>query len=173
MAQNEIGIKPAGKQLVITRVFNAPRATVFKMWTKEEHLKNWWGPAGFDLNIKQLDLKAGGIFHYSMGSNGMEMWGQFIYVEIVPPEKLVFINTFSDEDGNITPSPFMPGWPLEVINTVTFEEEEGKTTVTIKGNPHNATEEEYKVFESAIASLQQGFGGTFDRLDEYLVSLSL
>jgi len=173
MAQNEIGIKPDSKQLVITRVFKAPRATVFKMWTEAEHLKNWWGPAGCDLKIKKLDLKAGGVFHYSMGGAGMEMWGKFIYVEIVPPEKLVFINTFSDEDGNITPSPFMPGWPREVINTVTFDEEEGKTTLTIKGNPHKASEDEQNAFESAIASMQQGFGGTFDKLDEYLVSLSL
>jgi uncharacterized protein YndB with AHSA1/START domain len=172
MIQNEHGNQPLGRQLVNERVFNASRVTVFKMWTEAEHLENWWGPAEFHLKIKQLDVKPGGVFHYSIDNNGMEMWGKFIYVEVVPPEKLVFINTFSDEDGNITPSPFMPDWPLEVINTVMFEEREGKTTLTIKGKPHNASEEQQKAFESAIGSMEQGFGGTFDKLEHYLLSLN-
>jgi len=161
------------KELVIIRVFNAPRDIVFKMWTEAEHLAKWWGPKGFDVIVKKLELKPGGVFHYCMAKNDMEMWGKFVYREIVAPEKLVFINSFSDKDGNITRSPFMANWPLEVLNTLTFKEQDGKTTVTLKGGPCNATEEEQNIFAANTGSMQQGFAGTFEQLDEYLAAITI
>lgn len=123
--------------LVITRTFDAPRDLVFKMWTETEHLKHWWGPKGFTFGISKLDLRPGGVFHYSMTSpDGHEMWGKFVYREIVAPEKIVFINSFSDEEGNTVRAPFSPTWPLEILNTITFAEHEGKTVITMRGNPN-------------------------------------
>src|SRR5665647_1251665 len=88
-------------ELVLTHVFNAPRELVFKAWTDAEHLKHWWGPAGFKISISKFDIRPGGVFHYCMKSDaGDEMWGKFVYHEIVAPEKLVFVNSFSDEEGN-------------------------------------------------------------------------
>ena len=163
--------KPTGKPFVISRVFNAPRDVVWKAWTEEQHLKHWWGPKGCKIEIAKLDVRPGGIFHYVMRySTGASMWGRFTYVEIAAPERLVFRNAFSDEAGGITRAPF-PGtgtFPLEIENTVTFEERGGQTTITLHGLPHNASDEERKFFEGMFASMQGGFGGTFDQLAAYL-----
>lgn len=70
------------------------------------------------------------------------MWGRFVYREITRPEKLVFIVSFSDKDGGITRHPMSDTWPLEVINTVTSTEKNGKTTLTLRGGPINASAEE-------------------------------
>jgi uncharacterized protein YndB with AHSA1/START domain len=62
------------------------------------------------------------------------MWGRFVYREIVAPERIVFINSFSDEEGNITRAPFSPTWPLEVLNTLTLSEHEGKIYLPFEGD---------------------------------------
>ncbi|TMV46808.1 SRPBCC domain-containing protein [Paenibacillus mesophilus] len=155
--------------LVITRVFNAPRELVFKAWTEPERLAQWWGPKGFALEISKLDLRPGGMFLGSQRSpEGFVMWGKFVYQEITPPEKLVFIQSFSDEEGNTVRAPFSPVWPLEIINELTLTEHEGKTTLTLRGGPINATEDELKAFEGMKPMVQQGFVGTFDQLEAFL-----
>jgi uncharacterized protein YndB with AHSA1/START domain len=160
------------RELVITRTFDAPRDLVFKAWTDPEHLQHWWGPKGFTFSVAKLDLRPGGMFHYSMKSpDGHEMWGRFVYREIVAPEKIVFVNSFSDEEGNVTRAPFSPTWPLEVFNTLTLSEHEGQTTLTLRGGPINATEEERRTFEAASESIKQGFSGTFDQLADYLARM--
>jgi uncharacterized protein YndB with AHSA1/START domain len=79
-----------------------------------------------------LDLRPGGIFLASQRSpEGQDMWGKFVYQEIKAPEKLVFIQSFSDEKGNTVRAPFSPVWPLEIINKLTFTESEGTTTLTL------------------------------------------
>ena len=160
---------PMEKELVIMRQFNAPRELVFKAWTEPERLAQWWGPKGGDIHVSKLELKPGGTFLYTMKQpNGQDMWGKFVYREITPPEKLVFVNSFSNGDGGITGNPWMPIWPLEILNTLTLTEHEGKTTLTIKGKPINATAEEIKNFEGFRDSMQAGFAGSFEQLDEYL-----
>jgi len=161
-----------GKEFVITRVFDAPRDLVFKVCTEPEHLKHWWGPKGFTWVSCIVDLRPGGLFHYCMRSpDGHEMWGKFVYREIIPPERLVFVNSFSDQDGKTTRAPWNPTWPLEVLNNMTFTEQDGKTIVEMRGRPINATEEERKTFEAGFESMQQGFKGTLDQLAEYLAKL--
>jgi uncharacterized protein YndB with AHSA1/START domain len=156
-------------ELVITRVFNAPRELVFKAWTEPERLQKWWGPKGLTLEVSKLDLRPSGIFLGSQRSpEGHVMWGKFVYQEIKAPEKLVFIQSFSDEEGNTARAPFSPAWPLEIINKLTFTENEGTTILTLRGGPINATDEELKAFEGMRPMIQQGFGGTFDQLDDYL-----
>jgi uncharacterized protein YndB with AHSA1/START domain len=160
-------------ELVITRTFNAPRELVFKVWTTAEHLKHWWGPTGFEIIVSNADIRPGGTFHYCMKADGHEMWGKFLYREIVAPEKIVWVNCFSDPEGNITRAPFSStsAFPLEILNRITFTEDEGKTTLTLRSKPVDATEEELQFFNSMHESMQQGFGGTFDQLDNYLASL--
>jgi uncharacterized protein YndB with AHSA1/START domain len=160
------------EEFVITRVFDAPRDLVFKAHTECERLKRWWGPKGFTMTACNLDLKPGGAFHYCMRSpNGQDMWGKFVYREIVAPERLVFVNSFSDEMGGSTRNPWMPTWPLEVLNVATFTEQGGKTTLTMRGTPHNASPEERAAFKAAMHSMEQGFGGTFAQLDHYLAEV--
>lgn len=108
------------QELVITRTFNAPRELVFKAWTEAERVAQWWGPKGMNIKIIHFDLRPGGKFIYSLTApDGFEMGGLFVYHEIVSPEKMVFVNSFADKDGNIVPAPF-PNWPLEVKNTLTL-----------------------------------------------------
>lgn len=158
--------------LTLTRVFNAPRAIVFKAWTEAERLAQWWGPKGFDFVVATMDLRPGGAFHYCMrGPNGMEMWGKLVYEEVVAPERLVFINSFSDKDGRLTRHPMSATWPLEIHNTLILTEQEGKTTLTLSGGPVNATEAERQTYEAGRNGLQQGMAGSFAQLDAYLASL--
>jgi len=158
------------KKLVITRTLNAPRELVWKAWTDPKALAEWWGPKEFEITVHKFDFKPEGIFHYDMlAHNGFQMWGIFTYKEITAPEKIVFINSFSDKEGNITRAPFFDGkWPLEIRNTLTLTEESGKTILTLIGGPINSTEEEQAAFESNTKSMQQGFAGTFDKLEQYL-----
>ncbi|MES2704463.1 MAG: SRPBCC family protein [Bacteroidota bacterium] len=153
---------------LLSRSFDAPRELVFKAWTQAEHLAKWWGPKGFDLEVITLDVKPGGIFHYRMSANGQEMWGKFVFQEISAPGRLVFVSSFADKDGNVIPNPWLPIFPLEIRNVVTFAEEHGKTLLTLAGKPLNATPEQQKGYMDLRENMQQGFGGTFDKLDAHL-----
>jgi uncharacterized protein YndB with AHSA1/START domain len=156
----------------ITRAFVAPRDLVWKAFTEPEHLVQWWGPKGFSMQVARLDLRPGGVFHYSMRSpEGRTMWGKFVYREIAAPERITFVNSFCDEQGDLVRNPFNPNWPLEVLNTITFSEQEGKTTLILSGGPINASEEEAQTYEGGRDSMQKGFTGTFDQLAAYLAIL--
>ncbi len=170
MATSNNSAPPPGEQeLVITRVFDAPRELVWKAFTEADRLAQWWGPQGFTMLVHRVDVRPGGVFHYSMRSpDGQIMWGRFVYGDILAPERMVFVSSFADEEGNITRAPFNPTWPLEIMNIVTFAEQDGKTTVTLRGGPINATDEERETFWSAQQSVRQGFAGTFDQLAAYL-----
>ncbi len=160
---------PADAGFTITRTFDAPRYLVFKAWTETSHLTRWFGPKGFTTLSAKNDLRPGGVFHYQMRSpDGREMWGKWVYREIAPPERLAFVASFSDEAGNTTRAPFSADWPLEVLSTVTFAEHGGKTTLTMRGVPLNATEAERRTFEAGHGSMQKGWTGTLDQLAEHL-----
>ena len=157
------------RQFVISRTFDAPRDLMWKIWTERDHLAKWFGPKGVTIVSAKNDLRVGGVFHYGMKTaDGKMMWGKWIYREIVPPQRLVFIVSFSDEQGGVARHPFNAEWPLETLSTVTFAEQDGKTEVTVRWTPHNATESERKTFETNREGMKQGWGGTFDRLAEYL-----
>jgi uncharacterized protein YndB with AHSA1/START domain len=157
-------------QVEITRTFNAPRELVFKAFTEPEHLQSWWGPKGWTFHVSKSDFRAGGVFHYSQKpDNGDIMWVKFVYNEIIAPEKLVYTSFFSDEEGNILRAPFNENWPLETLNTITFIEDKGKTTVTAIVNPVSATERELKTFGEAHDMVHEGFSGTFNQLEDYLL----
>ena len=96
------------------------------------------------------------------------MWGKFVYREIVVPEKIILVNSFSDAQGGITRHPFSPSWPLQMLTETTFAEGKGKTTITIKWLPLDATDEERKTFNDARAGMTQGWTGTFEQFAEYL-----
>ncbi len=166
------GASLVDRELVIVRTFDAPRDLMFKVWTDPEHLAQWWGPKGFAMDVLSVDLRPGGMFHYAMRPpNGEQMWGRFTYREIVPPKRLVFVNAFSDASGGIGPNPWLPVWPLELLNTLTFLEHEGKTTLVLRGLPINASEAERRAFLDMRTNMQQGFKGTFEQLQEHLRSV--
>jgi uncharacterized protein YndB with AHSA1/START domain len=161
--------KSATEEFVITRVFDVTRDQMWKVWTESDHLAKWFGPKGVTIISAKNDLRVGGIFHYGMKTpEGTVMWGKWIYREIVPPERLVFIVSFSDESGGVTRHPLSAEWPLEMLSTVLFAEQQGKTAITVKWSPHNATEAESKTFEAGRDSMKQGWTGTFEQLAAYL-----
>jgi uncharacterized protein YndB with AHSA1/START domain len=157
------------KPFEISRTYDAPRSKVWQAWTEPSRLKQWWGPRGFKVHTAKVDLRPGGVFLYGMKApDGSDMWGKFVYREIKAPEKLVFIVSFSDPQGGVTRHPMSPDWPEYILSTVTFVEKAGKTTVAISWIPHEASEDERRVFEEGRASMTQGWGGTLDQLQAYL-----
>jgi len=168
----EAANKAPAFEFFIQREFDAPRERVWKAWTEAERLGKWWGPKGFDIVSVKLDLRPGGTFHYGLKSpEGLEMWGKFIFREIVPQERLVFVVSFADAEGALARHPMSPDWPLTTLSTVTFTDAgAGKTRVTVRWVPYEATEAERKTFEAGKDSMRQGWTGTFDRLDSYLAN---
>lgn len=129
----------------ITRIFDAPRARVWQAWTDPNEVSKWWGPEGFTSHDNVSDFREGGKFNYCMrGPAGspfdMDMWSGGEFKEIVPMEKLVYTDNFTDAEGNkISPADYgMPGeWPEEMVVTVTFEDtEDGKTKMTLLHEGH-------------------------------------
>jgi uncharacterized protein YndB with AHSA1/START domain len=159
-------------EFVMSRVFDAPRDLVWKCFTDPERMKQWWGPKGFKVLAAKMDLRPGGTYHYGMRApNGQTMWGKFVYREVVPQERMVFINSFSDEKGGITRHPGNENWPLEMLSSFSFEDAPGgKTKFTVTWTPHNASEDERKTFDSNRQSMLQGWGGTMEQLEAYLAT---
>jgi uncharacterized protein YndB with AHSA1/START domain len=155
---------------VIARLLDAPRDKVWRAWTEVEHLRQWWGPKGFAVTHCTVDLRPGGLMHYCLRMpDGNEMWGKFVYREIVKPERLVWINSFSDKNGGTTVHPMSADWPREMLTKVTFEEQGRKTKVTVQWVPVDAsTAIERKTFDEGRDSMQQGWTGTFEQLESYL-----
>ncbi|MCA8918711.1 MAG: SRPBCC domain-containing protein [Planctomycetes bacterium] len=161
-------------ELVITREFAAPRSLVWQAWTKREHLEKWWGPKGMTLSVARLELSPGGTFLYKMSSPQGDMWGKFVYREITPETRLVYVSSFSNEKGEITRPPFpqiADSWPPEVENTLTLEDSGESTLLTLRGKPLSDTDAEWETWQGMIPSMKQGFGGTFDQLDDFLANV--
>lgn len=161
------------KPFIITRTFNAPRALVWRAWTDATELAKWFGPTGSTMPNCTMDLRPGGVFHYRMiAAQGFEMWGRWVFREVVAPEKLVMIQSFSDAQGGISSHPMSPTWPRETLARTTFTEHAGKTTVEVHWLVWNGTDEEHATFDAAHGSMTQGWGGTMDRLTAYLADHS-
>jgi uncharacterized protein YndB with AHSA1/START domain len=157
------------KPFEISRLYDAPREKVWQAWTEPARLKHWWGPRGFKVHTCKVDLRPGGTFLYGMNApDGSEMWGKFVYREIKAPEKLVFVVSFSDAQGGVTRHPYSPGWPQYIMSTVQFDPHGSKTRVSISWLPHEASDEERRIFEEGRPSMTQGWGGTLDQLETYL-----
>jgi uncharacterized protein YndB with AHSA1/START domain len=154
---------------VIEREFNAPRDLVWKAWTERDRFMQWFGPKGCSMPDATMDFRVGGELHFRLrAQDGGEMWGKWIFREIVEPEKILFANSFSDETGAIAPCPFPGEWPLQMLTEIRFTENNGKTLVTLQSLPLDATAAERKTFDDHRGSFTQGWTGTFEQFEEYL-----
>lgn len=172
MAQSASAANTA-TEFVFTRTFDASREDVWNAFTQPEHLKHWWGTPGTSVEIAHHELKPGGLFHYRMKfPDGHVMWARFIFREIAAPERLAWLNGFSDEHGGLTPNPWAPTLPLETLNTVTLAEQDGKTLLTFTMVPFNASDEEARVFAGGINGMKMGIGAAFEVLANYLAQRS-
>jgi uncharacterized protein YndB with AHSA1/START domain len=153
----------------VERTFKAPIALVFEAWTDPKHLRHWMGPTGSKIIEAKQDFKAGGFYHYCMIHPGVgEMWGKMLYREIVKPVRLVYVNCFSNEKGEITAAPFPDPWPREMLTTINFTEHKGWTTVKLEWLPINASDVEWNTFNAGRDGMSQGWGGSFEQLTTYL-----
>jgi uncharacterized protein YndB with AHSA1/START domain len=123
------------RELVITRIFDMPRELVWKIWTDPEYIRRWWGPKGFTPPLCKNDFQIGGRYLYCTRSpDGRDCWNTGVYYEIVPFERIVYTELFCDSEGNpvsATNFGLSPDFPLETMLTVTFENLNGKTKLTL------------------------------------------
>ena len=118
-----------------------------------------------------MDFQPGGSLHYVMAMGKQEIFGRFDYREISPITRFVYVNAFSDEEGNYTRNPWIPGWPLRVLNAVAFTEANGETTIDLMSWPLTDIPSEMEAFKSAQEGMKTGFKSTLDSLDKYLAEL--
>jgi len=146
---------PSDREIVITRVFDAPRELVFEAHTSCEHLSNWWGPRRYEVAECDVDFRVGGkwrIVHLAEGEQH-EFRGE--YREIVSPERITWTFEWMGMPGHVA------------VDTVAFEEHDGKTTVTTRSVFHTV-EDRNGALDSGM---EGGLAETWERLDEYLAVL--
>ena len=169
MAETSIITEPGKQEIITTREFDAPRDLVFRAWTDPELIARWWGPASFTALVFRVDLREGGRYLFGMRlPEGQDFWSTGEYREIAPAERLVFTDSFSDAEGNVVPASYygMTGdWPLELVATVTFEDGDGGTKVTIREPGVPADEGR----DMAVV----GWNESLDKLAEVLKELSM
>jgi uncharacterized protein YndB with AHSA1/START domain len=125
--------------LVVTRVFNAPVASVWKAWSDAESVMKWWGPTGFTSPVCKMDFREGGSTLVCMRApkefGGMDMYNTWSWKKIIPMEYIDYIFGWADKDGNkIDPTRLglPPDMPRDMRHTVTFKDlGNGKTEMTI------------------------------------------
>ena len=123
-AKTSPSIKFGEQEVVLTRIFDAPRALVFKMWTDPKHLREWFGPGVFTNPVCEVDARVGGKWRIVMRDpQGNDYPCGGVYREVVEPERLAFTNIATDKEGN----PIIDGF-----TTVIFEEQDGKTKLTLR-----------------------------------------
>ncbi len=144
------------KELVLTRVFNAPRGRVWKAWTDTRQLARWWGPAGFTNPVCEADVRPGGAIRIDMrGPDGTVYPMTGLYREVVAPERLVFTVSALDAKGK----------PLfEVLNTVTFAEQGGKTLLKVRAQVVNKT----AGADAYLKGMEAGWSQSIERLEALL-----
>jgi uncharacterized protein YndB with AHSA1/START domain len=155
---------------VLTRHFKRPRAAVWQAWSEADQLQQWWGPKGCSVDIHRFEFRPGGFCHYAMNFDGAPpMWGRFNYRDIAAQERIVWLNSFSNERCGIARAPFSEVCPLEILNSVTMTEHAGQTTVALRAEPFGETQAERRYFEELHSSMEEGYGGTFDQLAGHLL----
>jgi uncharacterized protein YndB with AHSA1/START domain len=147
---------PSDCEIMMTRVFDAPRRLVFEAWTKPEHLLHWFGPHSCPIVSCEMDFRPGGAWRFILrGPGGKNLGMRGMYKEIAPFERLVSTESFDD-------------FPGESLNTITLSEQDGKTTLTIR-----VLYPSKEIRDAVIQSgMELGAGETYDRLAEHLVTMS-
>ncbi len=159
------------QKLSITKTLNVPKQMVFEAFSNPEALAKWWGPVEAPIDVMKLEFKVGGFFHYKMNGHQVN-YGIMNYKEIDKPNSITWINSFANEKGEIIKPPFEGlDVPREILCKITLTEKEGVTTLLLQSEPYNASEAEINTFIAIYEGMEQGFGGTFRQLEEYLKNI--
>jgi uncharacterized protein YndB with AHSA1/START domain len=152
-------VSTAGREIIISRLLNAPPELVFETWTDPKHLIHWYGPNGFTLTSKEMEVKKGGSWKFTMhGPDGRDYPNRVIFIDVVKPEKLVYRHSGDDDTEDV-----------DFHTTVTFEKQGNQTKLTM-----------HSVFSSAeeLERVNREYGAieggkqTVNRLAEYLLSIN-
>ena len=158
MAPNESANEPAAdREVTITRVFDVPARLLFEAWSKPEHVVKWFGPKGWPITLCEIDFRVGGRFRFAMtGSSGVQNtpFGG-TYLEIVPNRKIVYDNGFEEPGAE------------RMVHTVTFDEKDGKTTLTL--HTLFASVKMYK--EHVGEGFVQGTNSALDNLEDVVAAM--
>jgi uncharacterized protein YndB with AHSA1/START domain len=162
----------AGKDIfVINRSFDAPITSMYKMWSDPKHIAQWLPPTDFTMEYLSCDIKVGGESFYKMSdARSTAMYGKIHYIELSPPNRLVYTQIFCDQNGKVSCHPHAPTWPETMLTTITLTEEgPNQTRVTVNWEVYGtATAEERAMFRSAKTGMTGGWTGSFDKLEAYL-----
>ena len=163
-SQNKSGADPSDREIVITRLFDAPRELVWKAWNEPEHVEQWWGPEGFTTRVEECDFRPGGLWRYVMvGPDGTEYPVKGVIREIVPLERIVTTDEFDEGFEKIIDQDL----PTGIVATAVFEDLEGKTKLTLR-ILHDTAESRKKHEEMGVVA---GWNSSFDCLDRHLATL--
>jgi uncharacterized protein YndB with AHSA1/START domain len=148
---------PGDREVVMTRVFDAPRQLVYDAFTKPELVARWLtGPAGWTMPVCEIDLRVGGKYRYVWeNAQGKRMSSGGVYREIVPPERVVATERFDD-----------PWYPGEALGTTTFVEAGGRTTMTMSVQ-YESKETRDQVIKTGM---ETGVAYSFDQLEQMLAA---
>ena len=155
---------------VLERVFDAPRALVWRTWTEPEFITRWYGP-GVETVVHRLDVKPGGLWLGEMKWGDNSHYQRVEYTEVVEPEQLVWLHSVSDADWNVIANPMMPNWPQVLLTTVTFEDAGAQTKMRLTWVPHQASEAEIACFAEALAGMDKGWAKGMEILADILAEL--
>lgn len=145
--------------LVITRTFDAPRGLVWKAFADPYHLAQWWGPKGYTNPVCELDFRIGGHWHNVMRApDGTELPVDSVFIEIVPPERIVYRN--APPKGEV----WGDNPPPSFIRTITFEEADGRTILTIRAEFDSAEDKQNAMRRGFV----EGTNSSLDKLAELL-----
>lgn len=157
----------------VQRTLEAPREWVFRAHVDSDQVLRWFGPEGARVLSSRMDLRVGGSWHYGLAlPDGSTTWGRQEFLEIDAPNRLVFLQTFSDPDGGLARHPLNPNWPLRLLSSAVFEEEGlGRTRLSYTWLPWEANPAEQAVFDEARPAMAEGFRGMLDALQAHLAGL--
>ena len=147
------------REIVVTRLLNAPRELVFTTWTDPRHVARWWGPKGFTNTIQEMDVRPGGVWRFVMhGPDGVDYPNRIVFQEVVPPERLTYLHGMDAEDA-----------PAQFHVVVTMDDQDGNTLLTMRTLFASAKEREQMVTQFHAI---EGLNSTLDCLEEHLETTS-
>jgi len=157
---NSLDLERDPRSIIGTRIFNAPRALVFKAFSDPKHLAEWWGPNGFTTTTHSHNFRARGVWRFVMhGPDGRDYQNRITYDEIVPPERIVYRHTGGDDVE-----------PVQFTQTLTFEDLGNGTTRLIWHGTFPTAEERARVIREYGAD--KGLVETMARLADYTAALA-
>ncbi len=155
---------------VLERVLDAPRDLVWRTWTEPDLLARWYGP-NVETVIHRLDLAPGGLWLVEMKWGENSKYERMEYKEVVPPRRLVWLQSGADADFNLATNPMMPDWPRVLHTVVTFEEAVDRTKLRLVWTPFEATNAELACFAGALVNFDKGWDAGMVILEELLSEL--